>query len=194
MRSLPTEADVMRAIAWRLEGVPAEIVKDGLLAATTLLVRHIPIRDDERLVADVLARLESKEDRRKPWSLLCALIALVSHHRHQYLTFWPAGTELLKDYAQAKRSPEKAVDGLSMLIEAHLMTQPDVSPTELFDSLADQASMGFDKTLADYEPASDALVFSPAPGRELTTINRSAFIRRVQRIRGKLPQFSSHSA
>lgn len=190
-RAMLTEADILKAIRWRLQGVPAETIEMGLQSAFYLLGTHTHIQDDEKPVAEILEGLRAPSDRREPWGLLCALLAMAAHQRRNRPRFWSAGFEVWQAYLQAHRSPSKGKDQLSVLIASHITTRPDLSPSTLFDELANQADLGFDSTLADYDADQDVIVIEADGSGRLKNVGRSAFIRRVQRIRQEINFHSS---
>ncbi len=186
-RSLPTESDLLAAIEWRLNGVAPKTIKSGLQAVAGLLDSAAPIREDDKPVAAILARLSLGNDRRNPWGLLCALLAIHARQRGDTALFWSASIEVVEAYRQARRAPCKKADDLSQLISAHVAEKPDQSPSDLFREFAALAGTGTYACLSEHDPEFGLLLYwSCATDKKEESINQENFVRRVQRIRQQM--------
>jgi hypothetical protein len=179
--------DISEAAGWRLSGWKAADIEAAESCVAQIVAHGIPIDDSQPEVIEVMASFP--RERRDPWSALCAVAVLFAGRRGDKELFFTAGMEVVSAYRQSKKSRPQAPDDLSKLIAARLQEDPSITPRELFAEFSDQATLGSDGTLADYDPESGALVIQPRHDDELLrTVTYIAFLRRFDRIQEKRQQ------
>ena len=183
--TLLTADDIAAAVAWRTDGIGTDEI--AALAAT-LRPYASDFRASRPDVAAILGDLRRPGDRRGPWSLACALLALDARRRGDVDSFWAAGLEVVKSMQQGRRGSHgnritQPVDALDALITAEIRETPGLTASAMFDRCAARAGV-FQEVLIEYVKARDELVCQLAPGAEsFTDIGRAEFERRVRRAR-----------
>ena len=99
-RALMQPADILAAIAWRLDGIPAGDVEVLALALRPLAPEF---HEDRSEVAAILDDLHYPNDRRAAWSLACAVLADDAGQRRDWSMCWAAGFEVMKALLQGQR-------------------------------------------------------------------------------------------
>lgn len=146
---LPTEANILEAVAWRLAGFSPEWVREvaGLVFEGSVSADSVI---DESALHDLSGGLLLKGDRRGGWSLACALLAIEGRRRQEWSIFWPAGMVVLQAWQQACRGRhERAPDVLGELIAEFRKNQPDATARETFEHFGYIATRGIHPVLLD---------------------------------------------
>lgn len=183
---LPTDADILDACYWRLSGVSNEQVQAEMETVRQWLA-SLPsfeqiIEDDPETQA-IIEQLKRPNDKRKPWGLLVALIALVSHRNDDRALFYRAGYVVIQIHAQANRRACKGVggDSLSLIIKTYVAERPEATNGEIADELHHLAGDYAYPVLVDSDPDTGHLTCQL--GKELKDVSRQALNRRIQRAR-----------
>lgn len=185
---LPTHADIIVAIAWRLDGIP---VADVGALADVLRPFADDFRESRPEVAAVLADIHRAGDRRSARTLTAAVLASDAEQRGDVAGFLLAGFEVLESFRQSNRGkhhnrkviPLHRDDALDRLIRFYLNIDPNIACVKLFDDFKAMAG-GLHKVLADFDPGKDELVCQLNPkATMLTNITSGEFGRRMRRLR-----------
>lgn len=168
-RSLLTADDLRAAIAWRIEGIPADEI-EAIAAALR------PLADDFREarseVAAVLADLRRPGDRRDAWGLACAVLADDAARRGDLSGFWSAGLVVVEAARQGRRMPQTR-SPLTEPMRQFRRANPDCSPDQAFAAFRDGAG----DVVTKYLLREDALQVA---GWSMVT--RDSFIRQYRRL------------
>lgn len=183
--TLLTADDIAAAVAWRTDGIGTDEI--AALAAT-LRPYASDFRASRPDVAAILGDLRRPGDRRGPWSLACALLALDARRRGDVDGFWAAGLEVVKSMQQGRRGSHgnriaSQADALDALIAAEIRENRGLTASAMFDRCAARASVLQD-VLIEYAKERNELVCQLSPEAEsFTDIDRAEFERRVRRAR-----------
>lgn len=188
---LPTDTDILDACHWRLSGVSAEQVQSEMATVRQWLAslpsfEHIDENDPE--TSAIIEQLKRPNDKRKPWGLLVALIALEGHRNDDRTLFYRAGYVAIQIHAQASRRACKRCgeDDLSTLIKALLIDQPDAPTVYVADELSELAGNYAYSALVDFDSDTQTLTYLPSEDSDLKDIHRPALYRKIQRVRSAL--------
>ena len=180
---LPTEDDIRDAALWRLETWPDDAIDAGSARLAKMLEKGVSLDSAVPEVAAMLANLPL--DRRSPWSGLMALAVLHADAHVDQSLFFRAGMELMTSYRQAIHSTAaRSGDVLSRKIREYIVEMPDITPEALWKDFTHQAQEGWGGFII--ESTGDSLSYEELEGGPLQDISRSAFRRRVQRIKREM--------
>lgn len=94
--------------------------------------------------------------------------------------FWSAGVEVVQAHRAALRASEpRGGDALTDALVEFFRAHPNATPAAAWTHFVGIAEIGLEP-FAEFD--GEAIVFEPAPGRQLANINRDAFLRRARRV------------
>lgn len=181
-RRLITEADIRAAIAWRTAGL--DPIK--LLLFADRVAGFEDLRADDPAVSALLLHigLSFPNDRREPWTLLCALAAQEAAKSVRHAVFYSAGMVVVLAAKKTRQPEKRACDALSSLIAGFLGNHPRATPLEIWENFTYVTALHSD-VLSEYDPDADILLYYPdaADQGRWADINYETFARRVRRVR-----------
>ena len=185
---LPTEADILLALDWRLRAFSHEWVCKASGLIYEGVVKGQPAQVDEIALADYCESKKLPGDRRGGWSLGCALLASESYRRQAWALFWPAGFVVWQSWWQSQRGTHKRnPDALNELISAFRQNHPDATAANAFAHFCAMTTC-MHPVLIDFDIGDDALLVLLRPGKQHTRISRRAFASRFSRLSPQVSQ------
>lgn len=188
-RHLTTPGDILRAVRWRIARIDGETL--------AMLSQEVRAWMDARQIADIragspdtvamLLRIATAgaNDRRDPWGLLCAFVALWAQEGGDTGMFYAAGLEVIAVQRQS-RTGERRRNELTELMLQYLANQPEANAAEVFEHFIDMAGLGaipFDGF------ARGKLKYRPGPTAPVREIGFDSFARHFRRL---FPKQSGH--
>lgn len=178
--ALPTVAEILDAAVWRLaDWQPEEIerMRPMLDQVWEIFRENIGFSSEDPRIKKILVKLK-RNDRRDPWTALCALLVLESDSMGECAGVYRAGMDVLNSCRQASRgSAKRAEDALDRLILDNLRNNPEIRSSELFEQLGRLEGM---HPVID---SADASAIAYNTGSRTKSINRGAFAERVSKLK-----------
>jgi len=100
-KTLPSEAEVMAGVNERLKFWTDDQVRAGLRLILDLQILGIPIDEEAAF------ELDQPDDRREPWTGLCAVAVLHARAAGDVALFWRAGAVVLQSQQASQRPAER---------------------------------------------------------------------------------------
>lgn len=184
-RYLPTDAELYRAVMWRLSGFS----DDEVNALVAVLHAHLGgggwINEDDRVIAGLMECLRRPGNKRDPWTALLAIAYLAAEQADNLRLVYLAGSEVYRSYLAAghRERAKSAPSLLNSRIEEFIAACPEATAFECFESLCQEASAADgDHELWDAAEHDDVLGFRER-GQDGLTLGFDSFRRRFSRVR-----------